>query len=361
MKKILYVVEDRCSAQFRYRVKNVIECLDDSKKWSAEWVTCEKIDNIAVESYEFFVILRQTAKDDVLLNFIDKVHRAGKKVFYDLDDLIFDYRDLPLLMSSTNSKNVFYWIGYFWGIRRIAKKVDGFIVTNDFLAKKIRRSFDKSVRVIRNSLNDEQIRVSNKWIEKKKDKNELEKVVDNKSRQFKIGYFSGSPTHVKDFRLIEAELARFLQLHEDAVMKVVGYMEFSGEMKKMIEGGRVEVIGVVDYLRLQGLISKVDVNIAPLEINDFTNCKSELKFFEAAAVETVTIASPTYTFKKAIDNGENGFLAKPGEWYDKLEFLYDNPEERQKIAKAARVYALEHYHGKKFLKEVEMSYDSFAK
>ena len=108
-------------------------------------------------------------------------------------------------------------------------------------------------------------------------------------------------------------------------------------------------------------MAEVDVNIAPLVLNDFTNCKSELKFFEAAAVETTTIASPSYTFKRAIKDGENGFLAQPGEWYEKLEYLYKHPEENKKIAKRARKYALKHYYGKEFLKEVEAAYDYFAK
>jgi glycosyltransferase involved in cell wall biosynthesis len=108
-------------------------------------------------------------------------------------------------------------------------------------------------------------------------------------------------------------------------------------------------------------MAEVDVNIAPLVINDFTNCKSELKFFEAAAVETTTIASPNYSFKKAITDGKNGFLAKPEEWYQKLEYLYNHPEENRKIALEAKKYALKHYYGEEFLKEVEETYDYFAK
>lgn len=360
MKRILYVVDGEESAQFRYRVKNVGEILSGTKRWDIEWVMKDDLQSVDLEEYGLVVILRQAAKDERILRFIDKVHDAKKKVLFDLDDLVFDYKDLWLLMRSTNSKNVFYWAGYFWGIRRIAKKADGFIATNDFLAKRLKQSFGKPVRVVRNSLNCEQIEVSDKWVKKKNEREKADRVMD-RAKQFKVGYFSGSPTHAKDFRSIEQDLARFLEDHTDVLLRVVGHMVFSAEMKKMIELGRVEVIDVVDYLRLQGLISKVDVNIAPLVLNDFTNCKSELKFFEAAAVETTTIASPTYTFKKAIEDGENGFLAYPGEWYDKLEYLYEHPKENQKIAKKAREYALKHYYGAEFLKEVEAAYDYFAK
>jgi glycosyltransferase involved in cell wall biosynthesis len=107
------------------------------------------------------------------------------------------------------------------------------------------------------------------------------------------------------------------------------------------------------------MMAKVDVNIAPLVVNEFTNCKSELKFFEAAVVETTTIASPTYTFSRAISDGENGFLAQPGKWLEKMEFLYNNSAVNQKVGKVARKYVIENYYGKKFLKDVERAYDSF--
>ena len=360
MKKIVYIVEDKKSAQYRYRVQNVIDALADGETFSVGVFLKTEVNGVDFRDIFLVVVLRQTAKDNVVLDFIKRARKKGIKVVFDLDDLIFDYSDLAVLMKSTNSKNLVYWLGYFWGIRRIAKRVDGFICTNEFLANKLKRSFNKPVKVIRNSLNKEQVEVSEKWVKKKDDRKKTEKTM-GRSEKFRIGYFSGSPTHVKDFRLVEDDLIRFLENYDDAILRVVGYMEFSDRMKKMIEGGRVEVIGVVDYLRLQGLMSKVDVNIAPLVINNFTNCKSELKFFEAAAVETTTIASPTFAFKNAITDGENGLLAKPGEWYDKLKYLYEHPEENQRLAKNAKTYALKHYYGKEFLKEVEAAYDFFAK
>ena len=160
---------------------------------------------------------------------------------------------------------------------------------------------------------------------------------------------------------MEPEIIKFLDMHSDATLEVVGYMEFSDKIKKLIDSGKLRVTELMDYLELQKTVSEVDVNIAPLVINDFTNCKSELKFFEAAAVETVTIASPSYTFKKAISDGKNGLLAKTGEWYNKLELLYGDLEKRAEMAKEARKYALENYYGEKFLKEVEKAYDSIEK
>lgn len=342
-------MEDEKSAQFRYHVKNVIEAVTESKQWNVEWRLKAEIKEIKLNEYNLAIILRQTAKDNLILDFIKEAHDLGIKVLFDLDDLIFGYEDLPTLMKSTNSRNIFYWLGYFWGIRRIAKRVDGFLCTNDFLGKKLKRSFRKPYQVIPNSLNREQVKVSEKYVN------------DKKWDGFRIGYFSGSPTHTKDFQIVEPELVRFLTNYNDATLRIVGYMDFSLKMQKLIDAKRVEVVGLVDYLKLQKLMAEVDVNIAPLMVNDFTNCKSELKFFEAAAVETTTIASPTYAFKQAIKDGKNGFLAHPGEWYKKMEYLYKNPKENHKIALRAKKYALELYYGEKFLNKVEAAYDYFIR
>lgn len=354
LKRVVYLVEDEESAQFRYRCKNVCEALSRSGKWRAECFLKSEVRAAEekIDVADLLVIERQTAKDEVILNLIKKARGLGVKVLFDLDDLIFDYRDIPILMWSTNSKNVFYWSGYFWGIRRIAKIVDGFLCTNEFLGKKLQRSFGKPFGVIPNSLSKEQVEISNKLVSSE------EKSHDKK---FVMGYFSGSPTHKKDLDEALPEVIEFLKRHDDAVLRVVGYMKFSKDVEKYVDEGRIEFVPFVDFRKLQRLMAEVDVNIAPLMINDFTNCKSELKFFEAAVVETTTIASPTYTFEKAIKDGENGYLAKPGEWLEKLEYLYEHPEESKKVAKAARKYALEHYYGAEFLKEVEEVYDNFAK
>lgn len=299
------------------------------------------------ELASLIIVERQAAKGRKLLNFIDRVKKYGGKVLLDIDDLVFDYNKLWLLMKSTNNMNLPYWFMYVRGVRKIALRVDGFITTNDFLGQKLEKCFKKPYAVIRNSLNQEQIEVSKKFL-------------GDKHRNFTIGYFSGSPTHVRDFKMVEPELLRFLRAHEDARVEVVGYMQIGGEALKMVDEGRIGIFRPVDYLKLQELIARVNVSIAPLVLNDFTNCKSELKFFEAAVAETAVIASPSYSYNQAMKNKEVGFLRKRGEWYKTLEYIYNNPKETKIVAKAARVYALKHYIGPEFLKEVEDAYEYFA-
>ena len=162
----LYVVEDEKTALFRYQCENVIEATRKSRKWGVAWILKSEIPQIKqyIDQVEIIVILRQAAKDRVILDLIDEVKNKGKIVLFDIDDLVFDYKDLPTLMKSIGSKNYLYYLGYFWGVRRIAKKVDGFIVTNKFLGEKIKQSFEKPYGVIPNSLNEKQVKIANEYI-----------------------------------------------------------------------------------------------------------------------------------------------------------------------------------------------------
>ena len=353
MKHIVYLAEDSKSAQFRYRISNLVEICQKSQKNQILYFLKSDLEKLSqvLSNTDLLIIERQTAKDSTIPNLIKTAQKQGIKVVFDLDDLIFAYRDLPILMSSTNSKNIFYWLGYIWGIRNIARLADGFLTTNAFLAEKLKRSFHKPVAVIPNSLNQAQIAASEKALQTQKP-----------HQNFLLGYFSGSPTHAKDFRLIEPALINFLESHADAKLKIVGYMDFSPRAKTLLNENRIIFQSPVNYLQLQQEIASADVNLAPLVVNDFTNCKSELKFFEAAVAETTTIASPTFAFKHAIEDGKTGFLAQaPNEWRDKLEYLYNNPKENQKLALAAKKYCLETYYGPKFLKTVEKAYDDLLK
>lgn len=356
-KKIaLYYAKAPDSSTYRYRVYNVYEVLNKSEEWRAAFFYRDEIKTIEklIPEADLFIYSRQSRWDKKIkkLSLIAKQNKVP--LLFDLDDLVFDKKYVMVVVNTIGETHNFdFWVPYFDRIQKTAEQVDGFLVTNDFLGEKIGASFLKPYRVIRNSLNDAQIAASNAYLGFKR--------YPGEGKKFVIGYFSGSPTHVNDLAVALPEVLEFLGKHRDAVLRVVGLMEFDGRAEKYLSNGQIEFLPPVDFRKLQRLMTEVDVNIAPLVINDFTNCKSELKFFEAAAVETTTIASPTYTFKHAIRDGENGYLARPGEWYDKLEYLYQHPEINRKVAMAAKKYAQKHYYGKEFLKEVEAAYDYFAK
>lgn len=355
-KKIaLYYSKAPDSSTFRYRCYNTFQATKNSSKWQAIYFyhsEFKKIKSLATKA-AILVLGRQSRWDSSIKEFSDFAHNHKIPLFFDLDDLVFDKRYLRTVTNTISSlSSLSYWSPYFSDINKTAEQADGFIVTNDFIGEKLKDSFQKPYETIRNSLNDEQVAASRVYLEYKKS--------ISKRDQFKIGYFGGSPTHANDLDVAMPELLYFLKKHPNSTFNIVGYMQFDDRFQNFLKNGQITFTPPVDFRKLQRLMSEVDVNLAPLVINDFTNCKSELKFFEAAIVETTTLASPTYCFKKAIKQGSTGFLCQPGEWLETIEYLYQNPKKNQTIAKAAKDYCLKEYYGKVFLKEVEEAYDRIS-
>ena len=99
--------------------------------------------------------------------------------------------------------------------------------------------------------------------------------------------------------------------------------------------GQITQHGFTDYLTLQALIADVDFNLVPLQCNDFTHCKSELKYFDAAVVGTVSIASPTHAYAAAIRHGENGYLVADDAWLAVLQQAIEQRANYAGMAQAA--------------------------
>lgn len=274
----------------------------------------------------------------------------------DLDDLVCDIKQIPLITNTLNVNlenegDFAYWFSYIGSLEFMANYADGFITTNDYLGGLLEKKFHKPYYVIKNSLNDEQINMSVHCLDHKYHNNE----------KFMLGYFSGSPSHINDFKIIESEIIQLLNEYPEITLKVVGYMEFSTGMQELIRKKRVIFSPFVSFIELQRLIAEVNVNLVPLVQNTFTNCKSELKYFEASVVKTITVATPTYTYQHAIRDGETGFLANPGQWYEIISDIYNKKIDAEVIVDRACEECMNTYFGKSFLEEIEGVYNKMCK
>ena len=137
------------------------------------------------------------------------------------------------------------------------------------------------------------------------------------TRVTSIGYFSGTPTHNRDFELVSTALAKVMTRHADVRLLIVGFLDVGPALRGF--GDRIDILPLTDFLTLQTLIGSTSLNIVPLQTNVFSNSKSELKYFEAAIVETPTLATPTYSFRLAIEDGVNGYLVDAYDWEDRIE------------------------------------------
>jgi hypothetical protein len=314
-----YFYEEPDTSTFRYRVYNVCQSLSAEEPGgpSASWFHCGDLDRIdrVLDQCDVLVLCRVRYTDRIN-RMITRARAQGRRVLFDVDDLVFDINCAHTVMDtlevSLADPNAFdFWFSYVARIGATMSLCDGAIITNPYLAARAETFLGKPARIIPNYLNKEQMELSNSiWDAKEKSGWE-------RDRRIHLGYFSGSPSHNRDFALIAGPIARLMDEDERLTLSIVGFLDAVGPDLER-HRARIEMMPLQDFLNLQREIGRVEVNLAPLQDNVFTNCKSELKWFEAAIVGAATVATPTYTFRLAIEDRENGWLAPAHAWGEKL-------------------------------------------
>lgn len=357
-KKVAVMLQPKVdlASSFRYRAYNIYQATKLSKKWQLVYFLEDEVEILTevLPEVQLLILGRipkwQPKLDELAL----LAHAKGIKIAYDLDDCVCGTKYVKSMFNAVSPDVIDqeYWISTCANFELISYLADGFMVTNDYLGKVLSEAHEKKpYQVIRNFLNEEQIVYSQELLEN----------APEKEKGFTIGYFSGSHTHAVDFEMVYPELLQLLKDYSDTRLKIVGMLKLPESANEFIKNGQIEYRGMVDFLTLQKEISEVDVNIAPLSDNVFSNCKSELKYFEAGLVEVPTVASPTYAYEKAIDSGKNGILCQPGEWYDAILKLYRDVEYGEKIGETAKTRVLETYAPEACIKQIEEAYDFYEK
>jgi len=160
----------------------------------------------------------------------------------------------------------------------------------------------------------------------------------------RLGYATGSRTHQRDFAQIADPVSRILRLFPHT--RLVLYINPADDLPVLDPAEFPELAGLdaqiewrtlVPFAALPEELVRFDINLAPLEVgNPFCEAKSELKYFEAALVDVVTVASPTGPLRRAVAHGRTGFLATtPDEWFATLRTLVEDKPLRARVARAA--------------------------
>ena len=321
----LYPVFD--SSTFRYRGYNMAQALDYSLNWCGSWFQYADRKQLsgALSAIDVLVLIR-CCMDAQMGEFLEHVRRNGITMCYDIDDLIYMPKYIEEMHRALNLKEESEW-NYWYGLTQrnyeVAKQCDAFLTTNEHLSGLLRADFQKTCYTMHNFLNRHQETVSEEYFKAKMNA--------RTQRPFEIGYFSGSPTHEKDVELILPEIAKFLKKHSDASFKIVGHLNLPERYRELAADNRIQFVPFQSFVDLQYEQAKVDVNVVPLVQGDFTDCKSELKYFESAIVGTVTCASPSFAYSQAIKNGYNGYLCRKGEWLKTLEKIYEKRNDHKRM------------------------------
>jgi glycosyltransferase involved in cell wall biosynthesis len=351
-KRVAYFYERADNSTFRYRVYNMVEVLKQSSRdiSAAYFFECE-IDHLdAVVDMADVLVICRARYTDKLNRIITRAQAKGKPVFFDVDDLVFDPDYIHLVLTTLdqdlkNSSVWDFWYAYVGRIGAILRMCDRAIVTNDYLASRLRHYVDKPVSIVPNFLNEEQMAISRRIFDEKQTRQ------FSRNEEIHLGYFSGTPTHNKDFAIVSDVLARLLENDHRLRVRVVGFLELKGPIQNY--RSRIEFYPLSDFINLQRLIGEVEINLVPLQDNIFTHCKSELKYFEAGIAGTVTVASPTFTLENAIRDGENGFIANAFQWDEKLQCLLGNMDSYPLMAAKAFAHSEQNYCWENQVKLVE--------
>ena len=347
------------NSTFRYRIYNVFRALEQSGSFRLcyffeDELPCviPRLDRAAA------LLLCRTAWTPGIQRAIDSARRKKIPVLFDVDDRVFDLDCLQLIASTLDNSleddsQREYWVNYVASIYMTAKQADGFTTTNGFLGGCLQEKFGKPFVCIENSLNEEQLSVSG---EARRRKSETSPDGD-----FVMGYFSGSPSHVNDLKAALPEFSALLRRYDKMKLMIVGYMDVPEEMNDLISAGKVFTRPFVDFKTLQVLIAQVDLNVVPMVENSFTNCKSDLKFFESAIVDVPTCAAPVYAYRHSIQDKKTGFLCEQGQWYSTISDIYSGKYDLRSINEIAREYVLDRYSGVNFVASVENAYGSILR
>jgi glycosyltransferase involved in cell wall biosynthesis len=296
-------------------------------------VTDPSLDERAEQSA--VLVLHRVPADRQVERLIRKARGNGSIVLFDTDDLLFDPSQWGR-MRKPSDLHVVDCVLAKDEARRFAKTIhlsDSCIVSTDYLAARV-VALGCRAWVVRNAFSLEMLSISERALDERPDA----------TGKFVIGYASGSRTHNRDFEEVAPALREILSRHREAELWIVGHLQLPPEWDTL--SPRVRRVPFVPWQELPRILSRFDVNIAPLESGDpFCNAKSEIKWMEAALVGTPTVASRTDAFEHAIEQGETGFLAaSPDEWFEHLETLTRDPDLRRKMGEQAREAALSAYH-----------------
>lgn len=344
--RVAWLCDEPNTSSFRYRCWNPSATLEAvHPEIGAAWFSLTEMPEVlrSIRHLDTLIIHRMKYSG-LAAEVITQSRAHGAQILFDCDDFVFDSKRVHQILDALDQPDDGeitwdFWHAYIGRIEATARLCDAGICTNEYLGKFMSEVIGcSSVVTLPNFLARKQEEASRRLLDAKR------------KRKFQgdgsiaIGYFSGTPTHNRDFAIAAPAISRILRSDSRVHLRVVGFPP-SHECFRAL-GDRIEVIPLQDYLNLQRVIAECEIGVAPLQENEFTNCKSELKFFEAAIVGTWTVASPAYTFKNAIVDGRNGRLAFAHQWDDALKEAVDLVRDSRRyaaIAEDAAEYCYQRY------------------
>ncbi|HBI33721.1 MAG TPA: hypothetical protein DEA43_00180 [Candidatus Moranbacteria bacterium] len=284
------------------------------------------------KKFKIFIFSR-TLHTSAIAKLIKNIKKQQKEIIFDTDDMVFD---IKYVHQTDHYKNMSFFEKKQYK-KGIGEEIlmDSYVkvctTSTKFIASKL-EEYGKKVFVTTNKLSNQWLDIADHLLQN----NRQEK---NQRSKIRIGYFSGTIGHNKDFATISDALVEILEKYPQVEIFLAGPLELEEKFAKFAR--RIIRCTFVPRKKHFENIFYCDIILAPLEKDEFSVGKSELKFSEAGLLEVPVVALRNQTFSGAINDGENGFLADhKEEWIEKLSTLIENSELRKSMGEKAREKAL---------------------
>jgi glycosyltransferase involved in cell wall biosynthesis len=289
-----------------------------------------------VDQFKIF-IFHKTIYSDKITEVIEKIKAQKKAIIFDTDDLNFDpayCAQIDYLKNAGQAEKAQYAKGLGREILEDAY-VQVATTTTTYLAKILEQK-GKRVFVVTNKICNAELEIANKLLETTK---------KPKDKFVYLGYFSGTPSHNKDFATITDALLAVMRKYQNVKLILAGPLEQGATLDEFKE--RIVRLSLVPRGELYKNIQKADINLAPLESTPFCEAKSEIRFTGAGILGIPTVAVRNETFSGAIEDSVTGFLAgNELEWTEKLGRLIEDENLRREVGERAREKTLRDYTNK---------------
>lgn len=285
--------------------------------------------------YDAVIFYRVPAVPPVI-RAIAQVNAVGRLSIYEIDDLLFDPSYPPAIdtyggaVDADQYRGLIRGMALFNAAARLCRV--GIASTEPLREKLANLVFSGKCILHRNGLDSFY---------------DVDLIPNAKSEKLGIHLFYGSGTlaHNNDFcDLALPAIRKIMEKRSDVHLIIAGHLRLPSRFLAEYED-RVSLLPATkdislyyDYLKL------ADINLAVLHADPITDCKSELKWFEAAYFGIPSVLSVTRNYLDVISDGDDALLARNvEEWEVALNRLIDSQEYREKIAANARKRVLKEY------------------
>jgi glycosyltransferase involved in cell wall biosynthesis/tetratricopeptide (TPR) repeat protein len=285
------------------------------------------------------IFYRVPARPDVM-RAVTMARAAGLPVFFEIDDLMFDDHYFPDTFESYGGQITHdLYASLVVGTQLLAAVLsasDYALASTPALAQAMQKRVASGRSFVhRNALSSRH----------EKSHQAVRAVSPRKRDLVRIFYGSGTKAHNEDFELYLARPLRQLLTKWGDKLEIVilGYLTLPSELKDFTSQISMHE-PIWDLHTYWGILAETDINIAILKPGIIADCKSEIKWLEAAMLGIPSVVSATQTYREIIENGITGILAEtPKDWFAALDSLVADSALRTDIGRAAKQLALRNY------------------